>query len=209
MAQARSPRGERLNGRTVHPDNRPCEEPGCAMPGEFKAPRDDASHNGRPMWRWLCLDHVRAFNSRYNFFHGMTPEEIHEAQGGSPAWDRATRAFASNGYADRLHFDDNLEMIRLRFGQRAWEDARARRRIANGEPIEPADAIALSVLGLDAKATRSDLRKRYAELVRRYHPDRNGGDRTHEARLSRVIEAYNHLKTSAAFRTAPQQDLQP
>lgn len=199
MAQARTPRGERLNGRVVHPEPRACEEPGCDAPGEFKAPADTPSPDGRPAWRWLCLTHVRAFNARYNFFQGMSAEEIHEAQSGSPAWERATRAFAANGYADRLRFEDNLEMIRLRFGQRAWEDARAQRRTATGQPISPADAAALAVMGLDARATRSEIRRRYTELVRRFHPDRNGGDRSNEGRLSQVLEAYNHLKASPAF----------
>ena len=43
------------------------------------------------------------------------------------------------------------------------------------------------------------LRRRYSELVRRYHPDRNGGDRQHEARLNRVVEAYQLLRKSGAF----------
>jgi curved DNA-binding protein CbpA len=43
------------------------------------------------------------------------------------------------------------------------------------------------------------LRSRYSELVRKYHPDRNGGDRTFEGRLQEVVEAYNLLKGSALF----------
>ena len=39
----------------------------------------------------------------------------------------------------------------------------------------------------------------FAELVRRYHPDRNGGDRSHEKALQDVIAAYTALKGAAAF----------
>jgi curved DNA-binding protein CbpA len=35
--------------------------------------------------------------------------------------------------------------------------------------------------------------------VRRYHPDKNGGDRSHEGRLAEVIEAYQLLRKAAAF----------
>lgn len=194
MASAPSPRRERLAGRCPAPDDRGCEAGGCDRPGEFKAPRDNRGGAGKD-WRWLCLDHVRAFNTAYNYFDGMSPDAISAAQSPNPSWDRATRAFASNGYADRLRFDDNLEMIRLRFGARAFEEARAR----NGRPIAPADHKALTELDLDGRATHADIRRRYAELVRRFHPDRNGGDRAHEARLRRVIDAYTHLRTSAAF----------
>jgi curved DNA-binding protein CbpA len=54
-------------------------------------------------------------------------------------------------------------------------------------------------MGLDPQADRKRLRSRYSELVRRYHPDRNGGDRSHEARLQSVVEAYQLLRKAAAF----------
>jgi curved DNA-binding protein CbpA len=43
------------------------------------------------------------------------------------------------------------------------------------------------------------MRQRYSTLVRRYHPDKNGGDRSHEGRLAEVIEAYQLLRKAAAF----------
>ena len=58
---------------------------------------------------------------------------------------------------------------------------------------------ALSVLGLGDDADRHSLRQRYSALVRRYHPDKNGGDRSHEGRLGEVIEAYQLLRKSAAL----------
>ena len=54
-------------------------------------------------------------------------------------------------------------------------------------------------LGLDVDADRKGLRQRYSELVRRYHPDRNGGDRSHEKALQQVIEAYTALRSRPAF----------
>ena len=44
-----------------------------------------------------------------------------------------------------------------------------------------------------------ELRKRYSALVRRYHPDKNGGDRSHEGKLGAVIEAYQLLRKATAF----------
>ena len=73
------------------------------------------------------------------------------------------------------------------------------RRPNDGKPLSAADRKALAVLGLETDADRRQLRQRYSDLVRRYHPDRNGGDRRHEGELRRVIEAYQALKGSAAF----------
>jgi curved DNA-binding protein CbpA len=65
--------------------------------------------------------------------------------------------------------------------------------------VTPVERRALDVLGLSLDATRHELRQRYSELVRRYHPDRNGDDRSFEARLQGVVEAYQLLRKAAAF----------
>jgi len=123
----------------------------------------------------------------------MTPEEISDAQSPYGGWDRATRAFAAAGtdpppaWSD---FADPLEAISGRFG-RARQDAPTR--------FSGPERRAMTVLGLAEDADRHALRQRYSLLVRRYHPDKNGGDRSHEGRLGEVIEAYQLLRKSPAF----------
>jgi hypothetical protein len=189
----------RFHGR-VEGTGRHCAEPGCEAPGEFRAPSEEGATNGyegpRP-YRWFCLDHVREFNARYNFFNGMSPDEIHDAQRPFAGWERETRAFATAGGADRppkwADFTDPLDAIGARF-QRRMEEARK-----DGRPLSENDRKSLRVLGLPTDVDRRGLRQRYAELVRRYHPDRNGGDRSHEKALQDVITAYTQLKGAPAF----------
>ena len=187
----------RFHGR-VEANGRSCGEPGCTEPGEFRAPPLEGAGDGAgpPAFRWLCLDHVRAFNSRYNYFDGMTVDEIHAAQRPLAGWERETRAFAHVGgdagprWAD---FNDPLDAIAARFRREAAPER------SDGKPLSGQDRASLKVLGLDAAADRMALRKRYSELVRRYHPDRNGGDRSHEAALQKVIAAYQQLRQAPAF----------
>ena len=54
-------------------------------------------------------------------------------------------------------------------------------------------------MGLMDDTDLHKVRKRYSELVRRYHPDRNGGDRSHERKLGEVIDAWQVLKAAKAF----------
>ena len=70
---------------------------------------------------------------------------------------------------------------------------------ADGTVVTPDQRRALEVLGLPLDADRRALRNRYSQLVRKYHPDRNGGDRSFEARLQGVVEAYQLLRRAAAF----------
>ena len=193
MSLASTGKRQRFHGR-VEGRAQPCAHPGCEAAGEFRAPGAyGPDFDGPGDWRWLCLDHVRDFNAAYNWFEGMSAEEISAAQNPYGGWDRETRAFAVNGspgprWAD---FTDPLDAIGARF-----QPLRARR---DGRELSEADRRHLRVLGLDLDADRRGLRTRYAELVRRYHPDRNGGDRSHEKALSQVIEAYTALKGRPLF----------
>lgn len=188
---------QRFHGR-VGDSGRPCMEPGCESPGEFRAPPPEGvSQRDQPAaYRWFCLDHVRAFNARYNFFAGMSVDEINAAQRPYAGWERETRAFATGG-ADRppawADFADPLDAIGARFRARAAAERK------DGRPLSDGDRRALKVLGLATDIDRRALRERYAELVRRYHPDRNGGDRSFERQLQDVIAAYQQLKGAAAF----------
>ena len=203
MSERDSRPRDRFHGR-VTGHRHDCAVPGCPEPGEFRAPRPggrDRGPDGPGDWQWLCLDHVRAFNAGYNYFQGMTREEIERAQMPMGGWERETRAFRATAGVDEpprwADFHDPLDAISARFRQRA-ADAMPRQR-ADGKPLSPEDRDALRTLGLDHDADRKALRTRYSELVRKYHPDRNGGDRTHEKKLQGVVEAYQHLRGSPAF----------
>ena len=180
-----------MHGRVEGAQDR-CAVPGCGEPGEYKAPLKSANFNGPGSWRFLCLDHVREHNARYNYFDGMSADEISAAQTIYGGWDRSVRAFSPTAGATPAwsDFDDPLDAIAARF-RHSPEQPSSR--------FSKPERRALSVLGLGEDTDRHALRSRYFKLVRRYHPDKNGGDRSHEARLREVIEAYQSLKRSAAF----------
>ncbi|MFA5970595.1 MAG: DnaJ domain-containing protein [Sphingomonas sp.] len=191
--------GARFHGR-VEGTGRGCNWPGCELAGEFRAPPADGglASDRPPQYQWFCLEHVREFNARYNFFAGMSPDEISDAQRPYAGWERETRAFASAG-VDRpppwADFSDPLDAIGARFRSRMAEEAQRQ----DGKPLSTDDRRALKVLGLGTDADRRALRTRYSELVRQYHPDRNGGDRGFEKKLQDVIAAYQSLRKSPVF----------
>ena len=188
---------DRFHGR--NPDKgRCCDAPACPEPGEFRAPGPrQPGFDGPGDYRWYCLDHVRQFNAGYNWFAGMSSDEILAAQHPVHGWDRQTRAFSPTAGIDGAPrwagFADPLEAISGR--------ARARQpaQRGDGQLVSPDERRALSTLGLPLDADRRALRMRYADLVRALHPDRNGGDRSQEQRLQQVVEAYQLLRKAAAF----------
>ena len=186
-------RQTRWHGR-VEGANARCSVPGCREPGEYRAPLTPSDFDGPGTWQWLCLEHVRQHNAKYNFFQGMSPDEIQRAQSPIAGWDRATRAFATAG-TDRGpvwgDFADPLDAIAARYRPGA------KRRML--DQFTAKERHALEVMGLEDDTDLHKVRKRYSELVRRYHPDRNGGDRSFERQLSEVIEAWQLLKAARAF----------
>ena len=173
--------------------DRPCAAEGCAEAGEFRAPGEQRpGFDGPGDYRWLCLDHVREFNAAYDWFAGMSAEEILAAQHPTAAWASESRAFSPTAgidFAPRwADFADPLDAI----------SARARARVpqprGDGRILTSEQRRALEVLGLGHDADRGELRRRYSALVRKFHPDRNGGDRGFETRLQQTVEAYQLLR---------------
>jgi hypothetical protein len=193
----------RFHGR-VESSQRACEAPACREAGEFRAPgRRPNGFDGPGDWRWFCLEHVREFNAGYDWFEGLSAEEIVAAQSPIAGWRTETRAFrpdaGAGGVPRWADYADPLDAIAAR-AHAIRSRAAGRARAA---PVEvrfsPDEVRALEVMGLGSDTDRTRLRRRYSEMVRRYHPDRNGGDRAHEAQLTAVVDAYQVLKKSAAF----------
>lgn len=201
MSAPRNP--DRFHGR-MRGSRRPCAYPGCPERGEFRAPNPygrASSPNGPGDYQWLCLDHVREFNRGYDWFAGMTAEEISAAQSPINVWPSETRAFRANGNVDTppkwSDFNDPLDAISARFRGRV-EDAKPA-TAPNGRMLSAEDRRALKTLELGNDADRKAIRSAYSRLARKYHPDRNGGDRSFESKLQAVVTAYQHLRSASLF----------
>lgn len=180
------------------PGERACAHEGCDAPGEYRAPLHRpgsafAPPAGPPQWQYFCLEHVRAFNAAWNYFAGMSEAEIWAAQSPYPQWESEVSALHRHADPRRPAgaIDDPLGVLRWRAGTRAGA--------APHPGLTADDRRALDVLGLGQGATLAEVKRRYRALVRRYHPDSNGGDRRHETRLQAVRDAHAHLAASTSF----------
>jgi hypothetical protein len=185
-----------------------CEWPDCTAPATHRAPKGRLRE--REYWRF-CLDHVRAYNHSYNFFAGMSPDDIARYQkeaviGHRPTWKmgmtggRPTSRSHSSRF--RPEFPDGARDPFGIFGEfAASSGARmdSARRNGTSRIVRNAERKALDTLGLEAEASSHEVKTRFKQLVKRHHPDANGGDRSSEDRLREIIQAYNYLK-SIGFR---------
>ncbi len=180
--------------RRPRPHAPACDWPGCASPATHRAPKGRMRE--KEYWRF-CLDHVREYNHSYNFFAGMSTEDIARYQkdavtGHRPTWKMGMTGGRKGGRADPGGFyaDDPLGL----FGEVGAGPDGGRRR-SEARTVRNAERKALETLGLEADASAQEVKVRFKVLVKRHHPDANGGDRSSEDRLREIIQAYNYLKT--------------
>lgn len=172
---------------------RPCDHVGCARAGAHRAPKGRERAN--EFWHF-CLEHAADYNRRWNYFSGMSDAELADFQrqaetGHRPTWtmraSRNDRMFASKAAHPSGRRSDPFGFFHSGEAQAAAAPEPSRR-------LTRLQAIALETLSLDQAADSAQIRAKYAELVKRWHPDSNGGDRGAEAQLQRVVQAYQTLK---------------
>ncbi|MBA4011113.1 MAG: molecular chaperone DnaJ [Phenylobacterium sp.] len=179
----------------LKPGERACDHPGCRTAATARAPKSRDMLNEH---YWFCQPHAAEYNKQWDFFAGMSEGEIRNRQAQSAVGDRPTWQFkaskfsreaagAAHGFGKGEGYADPFSL----FGAGAKPQAKA------AEPARRLGKLernALADLDLDEDADGPTIRARYIELVKRTHPDSNGGDRSAEHKLQRVIKAYQALK---------------
>jgi hypothetical protein len=173
------------------PSAQPCDHIGCKRPGEHRAPK---GRDKEGFWHF-CFTHASEYNRRWNYFAGMSDAELADYQkkeetGHRPTWtfrggrldkvSAAMRGFQAGRRGDPLGMFGGAPSTE--------HHPRSRRRLTRLQ------ALALEAMSLEENADADAIRARYAELVKRWHPDSNGGDRSAEANLQRALKAYQTLK---------------
>jgi len=190
--------------RRVRTDSPGCDWPGCGGPATHRAPKGRLREG--EYWRF-CLDHVREYNQSYNFFAGMSDDAIARYQKEAVTGHRPTWKIGVNGRKDGVAGADAAGLgppfagatdpfgVFQEFGSASrWRSA-ADRLTPESRTIRNAERKAFDTLGLEAGANAVEIKARYKLLVKRHHPDANGGDRSCEDRLREIIQAYNYLKS--------------
>ncbi|MEM9139647.1 MAG: J domain-containing protein [Pseudomonadota bacterium] len=203
-------RRSRLRGMSgaFETSTRTCEWPGCSAQAAYRAP---TSPDQLQEFRWFCLDHVREYNRAWNYFDGWSEQEMDAQTRADRTWERPTWSFKdrvqgpqrTGPHADgdawsRWGFSDPLDVLGEAATQNPGEPSQRKRRF---RALTRDEARAMDTLGLPHDVEdRGQVRTRYRDLVKDLHPDMNGGARGDEARLGRVIRAWDILKKSRSFR---------
>ena len=173
-----------------------CDHPGCNRPGEFRAPKGRGREG---QFFRFCMEHVKAYNATYNYFSGMDDDALAAYQKQEEIGHRPTWKLGVNSQAARMAQRGKVARGEAADVQDAFNLFGARRAQQAQQPESRVGVLArksLETLGLDETADAAAIKARYKELVKRFHPDANGGDRSREDRLQEILKAYQQLKTT-------------
>ena len=173
-----------------------CEWQGCRNEATHRAPKGRGRE--KDYWRY-CLEHVREYNQNYNFFQGMSDDDVRKYQkdaltGHRPTWKMGTGKHADPG---RFYAENGIDPFAMyrELGGEGRSSAGGGKQSNEGRTIRNAERKAFNTLGLETSVSRAEIKAKFHDLVKRHHPDSNGGDRSTEDRLIEIIQAYNYLKS--------------
>jgi hypothetical protein len=175
------------------PEGRGCDAIDCKAAGVHRAPK--SREQTTEFW-WFCAAHAADYNKRWNYFAGMSEGELKNYMkqaeiGHRPTWTmRAGKGDRVAASMRGLQKGQKIDPFEMFGGASEGRQAEAPRR-----RLSRIHAMALETMQLDENSDSSAIRARYAELVKKWHPDSNGGDRSAEDQLRRVVQAYQQLKT--------------
>ena len=163
-----------------------CEWEKCSENGTFKAPAEkDNSKN----FKWLCENHIKLFNNNWNYFEGMSQNEIENFLKSDVTWHRPTQSFGSSDNFFNILWNNALS-DKFKIFQEDDVYTFDKKKVLCDK-----DKDAFMIMGLEFNADLTSIQKKFKTLVKKFHPDKNAGSRKYEDKLKTITLAYSHLKT--------------
>lgn len=154
-----------------------CDYPDCKEEGVCKAPKDRTLRE----YYMFCPYHAKIYNENWDYYADMTPEEIEKNLREDVTWQRPTWNFSG-----RYNIKDPLNLLK------DFDFMGDKRKTA--PVIDEKETEALSILNLKYPADLTQVKNRYRELAKKYHPDKTGGNKEMEKVFKKITQSYNYLQ---------------
>ncbi len=174
-----------------------CQHAECQEPGKYRAPLNP---DNLEEFRWFCLAHIRQFNQKWNFFETHTEEELQEQFAADRVWERKTEPLGKQTAEKRAWARLGIEDPHQVLGENATKNPGKGDSLGGAKRLPADERKAIDILEAKDNWTKPELRKKYKSLIKELHPDLNGGDRSQEEFLQKVVWAWDQVKNSSNFK---------
>ena len=164
---------------------RKCDFPGCEECGSFKAPKNRLLND----YYWFCLNHVKEYNKNWNFYQGLSSEEIEQHIQNDTTWQRPTwrlgqfKTYGTGQMRDGFGLFEDLGLGMD--GKHNPPQAQI--------PVHSRLAEAVEFMELSFPLKLSEVKKKYKQLAKKYHPDTNAGDKEAEKMFKKLHDHYKYI----------------
>ena len=162
-----------------------CDYKNCKNIGKHKAPIEK---DNSKKFRWLCLNHIKEFNQRWDYFKGMSNHEIYNFMKSDMTWHKPTQSFNSPDNFFNILWKNTLNEGENILNRKHGEKIKTIINFSNK------DREAFKIIGLEVGVKWNIIQNQFKKLVKKYHPDMNAGNKKFEEKLKIITLAYTQLK---------------
>ena len=160
-----------------------CNKENCHKPGKFKAPR---SPDNLKKYIWFCEEHIREYNKSWNYCKNMNQKEIEQhikqdVVGWRPTWSFSYRTPNITDF--KKIFSNYFNFFSNKKDK--YKETKRKPEIQKAFKILKINNEFYSLKEIDIK---------YKKLVKKYHPDKNNGNKKHEETLKKINQAFTIIK---------------
>ena len=164
-----------------------CDWNNCSKEGSYKAPKErDNSKN----FRLLCLEHVKEFNKKWNYFSGMNDNQIIEFLKSDMIWHKPTQSFSSSDNFFKVLWNNALK------DEFDKSKIKSQYNYMSQFKFDHKDIKAFGILGISVGLKWEKIQNKFKNLVKKFHPDMNSGNKKYEEKLKLITLAYTQLKNT-------------
>ena len=165
-----------------------CDSNNCNEKGEYRAPKSRILLND---YYYFCLHHIKEYNKSWDFYKGMTVDEIENSMRSDTVWDRPSwplKGNYKNVYDDFNNFNEEL----IREEDNSFNKNYFKNKLLD-EKMTIDEIKALKELELEIPISLEKVKKNYKKLVKIFHPDVNGNNKKAEEKFKQINESYKLL----------------
>ena len=162
-----------------------CDYKNCIKIGQYKAPIEKENSK---KFRWLCLDHIKEFNRSWDYFKGMSDQEVSMFLKSDMTWHKPTQSFNSPNNFFNILWKNTLNEGEGILSNGHGEKIKTKINLSNK------DREAFKIIELEVGTKWDKIQIKFKKLVKKYHPDMNAGNKKFEEKLKIVTLAYTQLK---------------
>ena len=165
-----------------------CDSPKCNEKGEYRAPKSRVMLN---KYFYFCLDHIKEYNKSWDFYKGMSVEQIENSMRSDTFWDRPSWPLKNSFKNIFDEFNEYVEDF-VKNDDDKINDTYFKNKLLD-ESLTIEEAKALKELDLKMPITLEKIKKNYKKLVKIFHPDVNGNNKDAEEKFKKINESYKLL----------------